>query len=346
MTTLDDIFGQDAAVETLLRAYRADRLPHGLIFAGPAGVGKATAARALGTLFLCEKPAEARPCGRCHSCTLMGVANPDGSSNHPDYHVVYRQLIRLEKDASKARDLPIGVVRDYVVEPAGRKAGMGRGKVFVIEEADLMNPPAQNALLKTLEEPPGPTLLILITDQPDCLLQTIKSRSQTVRFGHLDARIVARELEKRKIDKAIATDAAALTEGSLGVALRWIEDGVVASARDLIQQLDGLLNGRAPGDLPDWFKKAAEAYAVKQLERDKLASKDQATKEGLSIFLRIAASRFRQRLAETTDEAELDRACDAIDAIVRAEQYLDANVNVALTLQQLSAHLGRQFVRA
>jgi DNA polymerase-3 subunit delta' len=223
---------------------------------------------------------------------------------------------------------------------------MGRGKVFVLEEADLMNPQAQNALLKTLEEPPGRALLILVTDQPDCLLPTIRSRAQIVRFAHLDEKTVARELEKRKFDKSLAADAAQLTEGSLGVAVRWIEDGVVASARDLIQQIDGLMKGRPAADLPDWLKKSAEAYAAKQLERDKLASKDQATKEGLSIFLRIAASRFRHRLAETTDESELDRACEAIDGIVRAEQYLDANVNAALTLQQLSAHLGRQFVRA
>jgi DNA polymerase-3 subunit delta' len=346
VTTLADIFGQNEAIEWILSAYRADRLPHALVFAGPAGVGKASTARGLATLFLCENPKGDQPCGTCHSCTLMGVLNPDQTTNHPDYHVVYRQLIRLEKDTSKARDLSIDVIRDYLVEPAGRKAAMGRGKVFIIEEADLMNPQAQNAMLKTLEEPPGRSLLVLITDSPDALLQTIRSRCQVVRFAHLEPKIVARELEKRQFDKGLAADAAKLTEGSLGVAIRWIEDGVVESARELLNQIDGLLKGRPLTDLPEWFKKSAEAYAGKQLERDKLASKDQATKEGLSIFLRIAAQRFRQRLTETTDELELDRACEAIDAIVKAEQYLDANVNVALTLQQLANHLGRQFARA
>src|SRR6478752_2458502 len=138
MLTLDDIFGQDAAIEQLRRAYLADRLPHGLLFAGPVGVGKALTARALGTLFLCEAPRGTSRCGKCESCTLMGAGT------HPDFHSVYRQLIRLEKDTAKARDLTIDVIRDYLVAPANLKATMNRGKVFVVEEADLMNAAAQN----------------------------------------------------------------------------------------------------------------------------------------------------------------------------------------------------------
>src|SRR6185437_4590183 len=113
MTKFSDIFGQEQAIETLMKAYRADRLPHGMIFAGPAGVGKMTTARALATLFLCQDPKVDAPCGKCESCTLMGVLNDHESTNHPDFHVVYRQLIRLDKDKSKARDLSIDVVRDY-----------------------------------------------------------------------------------------------------------------------------------------------------------------------------------------------------------------------------------------
>ena len=339
MTTLQDIFGQDRAIETITRAYESDRLPHGLIFAGPIGVGKGTTARALATLFLCGKPEGTQACGTCQSCVLMDAGN------HPDFHVVYRQLVRLEKEKSKAIDLSVDVIRDYLVEPASRKPSMNRGKVFVVEESELMNAAAQNSMLKTLEEPAGRALIILLTDQPNALLQTIRSRCQVVRFAPLDAKTVQRELEKRKIDKATAQEAAQLAEGSLGVALKWIEDGVVASSRDLLKQIDGLLAGRAPADLADWFKKAADAYAEKQLERDKLASKDQATREGLSLYLKLAATRFRHRLAEGGNADALERACVAIDAIVRAEQYLDSNVNVALTFQQLATTLAREFVR-
>jgi DNA polymerase-3 subunit delta' len=342
MPTFDDILGQENAIETISRAYESERLPHGLIFAGPVGVGKATTAGALATLFLCEKPKGVEPCGKCASCTLM-AAEPEPT--HPDYHKVYRQLIRLEKETSKAKFLPVDVIRDHVNAPANLKSSMNVGKVFVIDEAELMNHQAQNALLRTLEEPSGRTLIILLTDQPHALLPTIRSRCQLVRFAPLDLHIVQRELEKRKIEKGIAGAAAALTEGSLGLALKWVQDGVVSAAGELIKQIDALLAGRAVGDLADWFKKAADAYAEQQLKRDKLASKDQATREGLSLYLKIAANRFRQRLASTTDPDDLEAACAAIDAIVRAENYLDSNVNVALTFQQLAATLERDFAR-
>jgi DNA polymerase-3 subunit delta' len=268
------------------------------------------------------------------------------AGNHPDFHRVYRQLVRLEKEKSKAIALPVEVVRDYLVEPASRKPGMNRGKVFVVEEAELMNAAAQNAMLKTLEEPAGRALIVLLTDQPHALLPTIRSRCQTVRFAALDENLVQRELEKRGIDKRLAAEAARLAEGSLGMALKWIEDGVVESARELTGQIEQLLAGRAPGDLAEWFRKAAEAYAQKQLERDELASKDQATREGLTLYLKLSAARFRQRLTETDDPDALERACSAIDAIVRAENYLDSNVNIALTFQQLASALGREFVRS
>ena len=339
MISLDDIFGQDGAVETLRRAYGADRLPHGLIFAGPAGVGKATTARALAAVFLCDNPKADAPCGRCESCRAFEAGN------HPDYHVVTKELIRYHDKTGKSKgiDLSIHVIRPEVIDPAGRKAVLGRGKAFVIEQAELMNPLAQNALLKTLEEPAGRSVLILLTDQPGALLPTIRSRCQLIRFKALPEALVKRELEKRGIDKATAADAATLAGGSLGVALKWIEDGVVAAAKELTGQLDRLATGKAPEDLPGWFKKAAEAYAAKQLERDPLSSRDQATREGLTLYFRIAAEHVRRGMAAAADNPDaLEQACATIDALARAEQYVDENVNIPLALQQLAATLEGQ----
>ena len=327
-------------MDFLKRACLADRLPHGVVFAGPRGVGKATTARALAGLFLCESPRGTSPCGECGSCRLL----PSG--NHPDYHVITKELIRYHDKTGKSKgiDLSIHVMRPELIEPANRKAAMGRGKAFVVEEADLMNPSAQNAILKTLEEPAGRTVIVLLTDAPESLLPTVRSRCQTVRFGVLDEPTVRSELEKRGIDRATAADAAAMAEGSLGGALRLIEDGVIAPARDLTAQMDGLLSGRAAPDLPDWFKKAAEAYAEKQLERDELGSKDAANRAGLTLYLSLAARRFRSRLKEGGDPEALERGCRAIDAIARAEMYLDANVNIGVVFQQLAVTLAGEFV--
>ncbi len=337
MIRFSDIFGQDAAVEWLRRTLESDRLPHGLIFAGPAGVGKATTARALGGGFLCERPTAAEGCGVCASCRVFDAGN------HPDVHEIVKEHIRYYDKGGKSKGitLSIHVIRPELIEPASRKPVMGRGKLFLIEQADLMNDDAQNAMLKTLEEPAGRTLIILLTDSPGALLPTVRSRCQLLRFAPLDESLVRRELERRKIDKQLAADAAAVASGSLGLALKWIEDGVVEHARHLTEQMDDLLHGNPPADLPDWLKKAAETYAQKQLERDELSSKDQATREGLALYLQVAATRFRRRLGETADGESLHAACAAIDAIARAEEYLNANVNVALTLQQLSVTLER-----
>jgi DNA polymerase-3 subunit delta' len=337
MPTWTDILDQPAAVEQLRRAYAADRLPHGMIFAGPVGVGKGTTAAMLATLFLCERPKGDQPCGTCEGCRAMA------GNAHPDYHVVYKELIRYhdKTGTSKGIDLSIHVIRPEVVERASRASVMNRGKVFVIEQADLMNGPAQNALLKTLEEPAGRTLVILLTDAPNQLLPTIRSRCQVVRFGEMSEATVLRELQKRNVPPPVATAAAQVAGTSLGLALRWIEDGVVDAANQLVRQLDDVFAGRPADGLPDWFKGAADGYAAKQLERDELGSKDAATREGYGLFLRLAADHVRQQLRELTDPDALDRLCNVIDAIARAEEYLDANVNVALLFQQLTISLGR-----
>ena len=335
LPTFSKILGQADAISWLTRAYQSGRLPHGLVFAGPPGVGKGTTARALAALYLCPNPTGVEPCGRCDSCRLIAA------DNHPDFARVYRQLRRIEKKDAAARDLSIDVIRQYLLAPASLKPALGHGKVFVVEEAELMNAAAQNSLLKTLEEPFGRTLIILLSDQPESLLQTIRSRTQTVRFHALDPALVTRELHNRGIDPSAAKQAATLSEGSLGVALKWIEDGVIPFATQLQHHLDNLLAGRPPEDLPEFFKTAAEAYAKKQVERDENTSLDQAKREALSLYLRLAAQRFRRLLNESDNAADLDLACTAIESIARADDYLDANVSIPIIFQQLALALTR-----
>ncbi len=337
MPTWADILDQPAAVDQLRKAYAADRLPHGMVFAGPAGVGKGTTAAALATLFLCEHPRGDAACGTCASCVAMAAGV------HPDYHVVYKELIRVydRSGISKGVQFSIDVIRPEVVEKAAMASAMNRGKVFVLEQADLLNPNAQNALLKTLEEPAGRTLVVLLTDAPGQLLPTIRSRCQTVRFGGMRPATVVAELRRRGIESTAAADAARVAGSSLGTAIKWIEDGVVTAAGQLFGQLDDAFAGRPAAGLPEWFAAAADGYAVKQLERDELGSKDAAKRDGLGLFLRLAADHVRGRLRTEDEPDRLEQACGIIDALARAEQYLDANVNVGLVFQQLSMRLER-----
>jgi DNA polymerase-3 subunit delta' len=331
MTGLKDIFGQDDAIERLRAAHASDRLAHGLIFAGPEGVGKGTAAGALAAWFLCEKPGKEDACGVCESCKAMQA------SAHPDYHVITKEMARLmdKSGTSKATQVSISVIREYVVNPAGRKTVMGRGKVFIIEQAELMTAAAQNGLLKTLEEPAGRTLIVLLTTHAGDLLPTVRSRSQTIQFAGLPADVVVRELKKRGVDASTAKEAAELTDGSLGVALRWVEDGMLSSVQAVAKSVDSvMLKAGAGSELADVLRKSADEYAAKVLARDELASKDSAVRTGLGMYLGIASRRIRGKLA---DESLIDRVCSAIDVIARAEMYLDANVNVSLVMEQLGA---------
>ena len=219
------------------------------------------------------------PCGVCESCRVF-----EGGS-HPDYHVITKELIRYHDKTGKSKgiDLSINVIRPEVIAKAAMKPAMGIGKVFVIEQADLMSAGAQNALLKTLEEPAGRAMVILLTDQLNSLLPTIRSRCQVVGFGALDDDVLLSELGKRGLSKTAAAAAARFAGGSLGEALRWTNDGVIDAAEKLVGKLDDIFAGRPAGDLPDWFKAAAEAYAKKQIERDELSSKDQATRAAMGL---------------------------------------------------------------
>src|SRR3954468_17176987 len=142
-TTFNDILDQSSAIDWLTRAYESDHMPHALVFAGPVGVGKATTARALAELWLCEKPKGTKPCGACDSCRVFDAGN------HPDFHLITKELIRYHDKTGKSKgiSLSIDVIRPELIDAAGRKAVMGRGKVFVVEQAELMMPQAQNAML-------------------------------------------------------------------------------------------------------------------------------------------------------------------------------------------------------
>jgi DNA polymerase-3 subunit delta' len=335
MIRFRDILGQASAIAQIQSALAADRLPHGMIFAGPAGVGKATAAAALAGAFLCENPKNADACGKCESCVAMS------GGSHPDFHVIVKELARLHdrSGTSKATQISVDVVRFELAAPASRKTLLGRGKVFVVEQAELMSVPAQNALLKTLEEPAGRTLIVLIAASASDLLPTIRSRCQSVVFSPLPEDLVREQLQSRGVDRPAAAEAARLADGSLGMALQWITDGLLQPAAAVANSIDALLSGDGGVNFSDLLRKSAEAQVEKVLARDELTSKDAAMRDALGLFLSIAARRLRQRLHQ--GDADPEPACEMIDAIAQGEKYLDANVNVSLALEQLGIALAR-----
>lgn len=199
------VFGHDQARDFLARSLRSGALHHGYLFFGPSHVGKTTAARWFVQAASCLAPADGMACGGCFSCTSFA------QGNHPDI---------LWKDAGET-SLGVGEVRSLVSE-LSRSALLGRVRVAVIGNAQRMTVAAQNAFLKTLEEPCAKRLIILLADQP--LLPTLLSRAQQVCFRLVSAREIAKNLEAAGANAETAYDLALSSAGRPGAALSLFHD--------------------------------------------------------------------------------------------------------------------------
>ena len=359
---------QEGAVRLIQRALFAERLPHAYIFHGPNGVGKETAGRALAGILLCDEPArsvsadgesELRACGRCEQCRLCAA------DTHPDLHLIYRQLIKYHDDPTvrrrKGLDLGVDVVRQFVIDKVGAKPIRGRAKVFLIREADRITPQAQNALLKTLEEPPETTFLILLVSSLDRMLPTIRSRCHLTPFGTLPAEFVAGKLGELRPDvpRERADFYARLAQGSLGLALQHAEDRIDEHNVRLIEalvELPRLPVARAVACLDE----EAKALGAKYAERDPEITDTEAQRRGLKALFALAATWYRDVLHTAVDSGDLiantahagllaaaaegttpGRAVAAISQLAETEGQLDANVNTKLCLDALVIRLAR-----
>lgn len=236
-----EIQGQKRAVGLLLSALRLGRVHHAWLFTGPEGVGKETTARAFAQSLLCPSPVEGEGCGECPTCRKVERnLHPDLLQILPEALAVERGLLaREEVGRTPSRELRIEQIRN--LESALAIAPVeGERRVVLLLSADSMNAAAQNAFLKTLEEPPPGTHIVLVAEAGDRLLPTIRSRCVRVPFGPLPLSFVAERLEEeRGIEAEEARLLAALAGGSLGRALRLTPEALQGRAQ-LIEELERL----------------------------------------------------------------------------------------------------------
>ncbi len=206
-------------------------MPQSLLFDGAEGIGKRTTALALASAINCQQPApDGDACGACSSCRRIA------RGQHPDIGV----LLPNEKGT-----ITVDMARE-VIGRASYRPFEARRRVVIIDDADLLQPQAQNALLKTLEEPPPSSMFILVTSRPDSLLETVRSRCPRVRFGRLGPADLAEVLVRHcGIAAAQATGLAAMGDGSVSRALAQ-DTGSLVEARDAAMLLLRGLAGRPP----------------------------------------------------------------------------------------------------
>ncbi len=221
--------GHERVCERLRTAAAAERLAHALLFAGPDGIGKRGVALALAAWQQCEHAGD-DACGSCGSCRQIAV------ESHPDFQLIAVASGKKEIGIERARH----VKRFVQLQPM-----RGKVKIAVIDDAHMLTVAAQNALLKTLEEPPEHSLLILIANNPDALLPTVRSRCQRVQFAPLPAETVGEILiERAGLDATAAAELAALAEGSPGRALALSQGLGGDDSEALASQLAGLHQAR------------------------------------------------------------------------------------------------------
>ena len=242
-----EILGQERAVESLRAALRHGALHHAYLFAGPGGVGKGTSARLLAQAANCEAGLPDDACGRCGPCRKIA------KGVHPDVLRVEeeREMARAGRWEPKggrtpSRDIVVDQIRELVDRRLSLRRFEGRRRFVVLDPADAMNPQAQNALLKTLEEPPPETTLVLVSSSADALLPTVRSRCLRLPFAPLPAARVEERLVAEGRTPAEAALAASLSGGSLGRALE-LDAARLSERRLAVEEAAGLRADDAGG---------------------------------------------------------------------------------------------------
>ena len=308
--------GQESAVSLLKSSLKNNKLSHAYIFAGCEGVGKMLAAMNFAKAVNCEKTVSSEPCDACRSCKKIEALN------HPDISIV-----KPEKEGGSIKIEAVRqLIKDIYFKPFEAKK-----KVYIIDGAQNMKHEAANALLKTLEEPPTDSILILITDNLKALFHTIVSRSQVVRFFPLKTGqikdILVREYSLEEMSAHIL---AHLSSGKLGEALKFKDEDIFAKRLYLLANISG--KGPAGLDFDDIPKEDLKLCLGILLSwyRDLLNTKVGRDQTSLVNIDKLdIISNEARRLS-------FDHIEDAINNILSTFVYLDQNANQKLAMNVLA----------
>ena len=312
-----DVIGQDRAIAVLRRSIAIGRVAHAYLFSGIEGCGKKKSALAFVQAVFCGKE---EACGVCPSCRKLA------SGQHPDLHI-------LEPDGAFIK---IDQIRELQKELSYRPFEAPK-KACIIDGAERLNLNSGNALLKTLEEPPGEALMILITTEPSAVLQTIRSRCQALVFQPLPAELIEARLTRDRFPAETARVAATLSGGSLARGVEIATDGVLEGRGSFLGRIVAL-------DLQEiaLLFAAAEEFA--------------ADKEGLPGLIELLMSFLRdillyrstpEALANTDLEGVIaieaarcseGRIMALIEQLVAMRRLLARNVNARLALEVFFMH--------
>lgn len=311
-----EIVGQERAINFLRNSYKQQRIGHAYLFLGPAGVGKSSVAKFFARFLNCEDRPPA-PCCRCPAC--LKIEN----NNHPDVFWIGPE--------ENAQGIKIEAIRQ-LQQRISLKPYEGDFKVFIIEEADALTEDAANCLLKTLEEPPPASLLLLIAEDKEKIIPTILSRCQIVKFPLLKRKAIESFLQERKgLEKEKAEFIARLAGGSLAKALAFLE-GEYFNKRNTV--LTEFLNKKELDDA---------VWANRALLLDSLEVLTGLLRD--SIFMRLGLEGLvvnidrEQLVSELALRYSQERLCRLLEKFDFYYNWLEHNANTRLILTNLEIDL-------
>ncbi len=324
------LIGHDAVLKHIRSAVSAGRVSHAYLVEGAEGAGKKTLAGQFAMALLCKAPENGEPCGRCDSCRVFL------SGNHPDMHYI--------RPGEKGT-LPVQRIREELVQDMEILPYYAGRKIYIVERAHLMNAQAQNALLKTIEEPPAYGVILLLAESVQSFLPTVRSRCVLLRLLPLPEEKVRKILTGRYgVEESTARACAALCGGSVGQALR------LAGSEDFIRLRERWM---------EWLSGLARQETWEVLARAKALEEDKAVIEDVLrmmqiwfrdlIILRETGSLsgcvcrdLDAKLESSANLYEIPELYRKIEVLEDAKKKLSHNVNYGLWSDWLLVELSRR----
>lgn len=321
MNNFSDVIGHKPVIEYLQNALRLHKPSHAYIISGEDGSGKMLIASIFAAALECEAGG-IEPCGHCKSCAQAV------SGNHPDIVYVGHEKVSISVD-----DIREQINNNIEVKPYSSEY-----KIYIVNEAERMTEQAQNALLKTIEEPPEYAIICLLTNNLNSFLETIRSRCVCLQLMPLDTGLVEKYLIDMSIPEYIAADAAAFSSGNIGKAVKYATSEEFSQQKraviDLVSQVDNLQVAEIVKRItPITEDKNAISTFLDLLLlffRDVLLFK--ATQDANSILYKQEL----QVIKKFTASRDFEGIEDILTAIDRAGSRLNANVNPELVLELLA----------
>ena len=347
MPGFEDIIGRDGTISYLKAAIQKRMVSHAWMIQGDEGSGKKMLAKAFAQALFCEKGNQ-EACGRCASCRRIE------ENNHPDVKYIpapkpaeskKKAASEAEGDTPKAeivRDtmspITVGEIREQLVTDVQIRPYEGRFKVYIVCDAQRMNQEAQNALLKTLEEPPEYAVILLLTTNEAAFLSTIRSRCVLVNLPPLPDKVVSQYvMDHCQVPDYQASLCAAFASGSIGKAMKLASSESFIEIRELVLHLVTRIDRM---DIPELTERVRRAAKYSLQADDMLDLMAVWYRDVLSFKATLGANNlvFQDQLPQIREAASVisyEGIESILEALKKAKIRLKANASFEVTMELL-----------